>query len=123
MKKFMMVFAMFTVLVGFGAVSSSTAEARQDVWVADGAAGSVYIDADSSRLITQSSGKGVDNYYKIRADFYNTNGAGWSQTYEVMYSGNHIQVFENGRSIYPLRGIAGACFTSAWYYAMGYPFS
>ena len=123
MKKFMMVVAMFAVLVGFGAVSSGTAEARQDVWVCSGeGGGAIYIDKDSATLLTHTSGKGVDDYYKIRANFYSSSGAGWSATYEVMFAGGQVEVFDNGRNIYPLSGLKGNKFKAAWYYSMGYQF-
>lgn len=123
-KLFAVVMVAFAMFVGFGAVSSGTAEARQDVWVCagEGGRGAIYIDKDSATLITHTSGKGVDDYYKIRANFYSSSGAGWSATYEVMFAGDQIQVFDNGRNIYPLSGLKGNKFKAAWYYSMGYQF-
>lgn len=126
-KLFTMFMVAFAMVIGFGAVSSSTAEARHDVYVCDNSSNEesyqIYIDTDSAELITHTTGKGVDNYYKIRADFYASNGLRFSNRYEVMFVGNQIQILGNGFNMYPLRGAQGKMFTSAWYYAMGYPFS
>ena len=107
--------AMFAVMVGIGYMPS--AEARTDVYVTSSPKESFYIDTES--------GKGVDNQYIIYAEFHTNTGRFVSDTWTVNYAGNNIEVWSKtlGRNVFPLRGISGHMFTSAWYYAMGYPFS
>jgi len=115
--------AMFAIMIGI--VYMPNAEARTDVYVTSSPKESFYIDTDSARLLAHKSGKGVDNQYIIYAEFHTNTGRFVSDTWTVNYAGNHIEVWSKtlGRNVYPLGGISGYMFTSAWYYAMGYPFS
>ena len=116
--------AMFAVMVGIGYMPN--AEARTDVYVTSSTTDVFYIDTDSAKLLAHNTGKGVDNQYIIYAEFHTNRGRLVRDTWTVNFAGNNIEVWSKSldRNIYPLTGsISGPMFTSAWYYAMGYPFS
>ena len=135
MKKFMMVFAMFAVLVGFGAVSSGTAEARTDSWVATMGKSQVYIDTDSVYVKSHTQGKGLDDRYVIYAEYHftdSTNTLRLEHVVEILNGNANVtsyQLTKNGGrvsqrvNVQNRSNIDTIMFLAAWDVAVGgYPF-